>query len=82
MNINAKIKVAVIFENGQTKPRWFVWEGRKYDVQNVCYVWRDKKGDEDLHLFSVTDGTNTYELVFNAAGMTWHLNNVQGDIAC
>jgi len=76
MKIVAKIKVAVVFEAGQAFPRWFVWEGRKYDVRDISYVWKDTKGLEQLHYFSVTDGANCYELVFNASRVTWRLGAV------
>ena len=75
------IKVGAIFKGGSDiRPTWFVWEGRKYIIKNVNYVWNDREGREKLHCFSVTDGTNNYELSFNAEQAIWKLNKICGGI--
>lgn len=74
MKINTAIKVGAIFKGDKIVPKWFVWEERKYGIKEVSYTWKDKQGIEDLHFFSVSDGTNSYELVFNSKRLTWKLN--------
>ncbi|MBU0686895.1 MAG: hypothetical protein KKB81_03475 [Candidatus Margulisbacteria bacterium] len=76
MKVDAKIKVAVIFEKGQVLPRWFVWEDRKYDVRSINYTWSDYQGDEKITRFAVSDGSNSYELAFNSKQISWRLHKV------
>ena len=74
------IKVGAIFKGGSDiRPTWFVWEGRKYIIKEVNYVWMDREGREKLHCFSVTDGANNYELSFNAEQAIWKLNKIYHD---
>jgi len=72
------IKVGAVFsaKGDQIVPKWFVWEGRKYAVKEVNYIWHDRQGAEDLYCFSVTDGTNNYEISFNTKRMVWKLNKI------
>jgi len=77
-HIKEIIKVGVVFRGDKICPAWFIWEGRKYMIKEVNYVWEDRRGRERLRCFSVTDGTNNYELSFNAERMIWVLNKVYG----
>lgn len=75
------IKVGAIFKGGSDiSPIWFVWEGRKYMIKEVNYVWMDREGREKLHCFSVTDGANNFEMSFNAERVVWKLNKVCGEV--
>ena len=76
--LNETIKVAAIFQGDKIVPKWFVWEGRKYTAKEINYVWSDREGSEKLHCFSVTDGTNNYELSFHPGKTLWRLNKVYG----
>ncbi|MFA4858344.1 MAG: hypothetical protein WC901_05280 [Candidatus Margulisiibacteriota bacterium] len=71
-----KIKVAAIFDKGQILPRWFVWEGRKYDVQSINYIWDDRNGEEKITYFAVSCGGNCYELAYHTGQMVWRLGKV------
>ena len=83
--LDQTIKVGAIFSagggsafggKGDIRPSWFVWEGRKYPVKEINYVWMDRQGREKLYCFAVTDGANNYELSFNAEQANWKLNKV------
>ncbi len=81
MNINAIIKVGAVFSAAGGKgsniiPKWFIWEGRKYSVKSIDYTWADRQGQEKIIRFSVSDGTNTYELAYNTVRMNWLLEKV------
>ena len=78
--INQTIKVGAVFKGDQIVPKWFMWEGRKYTIKEVNYTWKDRQGAEDLYCFSVTDGTNNYELSFNSKRVLWKLNKIYGGI--
>ena len=70
------IKVGAVFQGDKIVPRWFNWQGRKYEIKEVNYNWLDKQGREKVHCFSVTDGTNNYELAFHAEKTIWKLTKV------
>jgi hypothetical protein len=70
------IKVGAIFKDSDIIPKWFIWEGRKYNVKSIDYTWNDRQGQEKIVRFSVSDGANTYELAYNTARMNWTLDNV------
>jgi hypothetical protein len=67
------IKVGAVFNGDKIEPKWFVWEERKYQVREINYYWLDRQGREKLHCFSVTDGTNNYELAYNTERTVWKL---------
>lgn len=77
-NLDAKIKVGAIFRGGEIEPKWFAWEERQYRIKEINYRWTDTKGREKIHCFSVTDGTNNYEISFYAEKTVWRLNKVCG----
>jgi hypothetical protein len=78
--LDQTIKVGAVFRGGSDiRPAWFIWEGRKYAIKEVNYAWMDRNGREKIHCFSVTDGTNTYEISFNAERTVWKLNKICGE---
>jgi phage terminase large subunit-like protein len=70
------VKVGAVFKGDMIVPKWFNWQGRKYEVKEVNYNWLDKQGREKVHCFSVTDGTNNYELAFYSEKTVWKLTKV------
>jgi hypothetical protein len=76
MEVNALIKVGAVFKGDKIIPKWFVWEGRKYEIKEVNYTWQDRQGIEVLYHFAVTDGINYYELSFNNQKMVWKLKKI------
>lgn len=74
--IDEIIKAGVVFSSGKIIPKWFLWKNRKYDIKEVNYTWNDYDGTEKLLLFSVTDGTNNYEISFNTKRTIWKINKV------
>lgn len=76
MNINAIIKVGAVFKGSNLIPKWFIWEGRKYNIKSVDYLWSDHQGQEKIMRFSVSNGSNTFELAYNTARMSWSLDKV------
>lgn len=70
------IKVGAVFKGSNIIPKWFIWEGRKYNVQSINYTWNDRQGEEKIIMFSVSDGINSYELAYNSSRMSWRLNKI------
>ena len=78
--LNQTIKVGAVFKGDQIVPKWFMWEGTKYIIKDVNYNWLDKVGREKLHCFSVTDGTNNFEISFHAEKTLWRLDKIFEDL--
>jgi len=70
------IDVGVIFKRGKILPRSFIWKKRKYLIEEITYHWEEKRGGEILHFFTVTDGTNVYQIYLNNKYMHWKLEKV------
>ena len=68
------LQVGVIFKAGKAYPRWFIWKGRKYPVTELTFHWTDKRGGESLHFYSVSDGTNLYQIYFHPKKLHWRLD--------
>jgi hypothetical protein len=79
MDLNHKIKTAVIFENGKILPRWFIWQNQRRDIRSINYVWEDKEGYDKLIHFAVSDNTNTYELTYNSSQTVWRLSKIDAE---
>ena len=77
--IDEPIEVGAVFREAGLRPVWFVWKGRKYSVERVTYRWKGKSGDGWLYSFSVFDGANTFELIYNAKLLQWKLGRVNLD---
>ena len=72
---NESIDVAAVFGKNSIKPKWFVRNGRKYDIKEITYLWRDRQGDALVVHFNVTDGANLFEISFNQKSMAWTLES-------
>ena len=68
------IEVGVVFRQGKLIPTCFVYQGRKYKVKEVTYHWQEQRGNEALHFFTVTDGSNLYQIHLNSKYMYWRLD--------
>lgn len=80
-NINKKIKVGVVFKetSGQMVPRWFIREGRQYNVNRITYTWDEKQGKSLIRHFAVMVDNTCYELTYNTDRMLWHLASVDDE---
>ena len=67
------IEVGAIFRAGKIIPKWFTWKDRKYQVKEITFEWKDKRGDDSLHCFSLNDGANIYQVYFNNKLLHWRL---------
>jgi hypothetical protein len=76
LKVNEDIRVFVAFDNGNVFPVWFLWRNRYYKIKDVTYTWTSNLGLAKLRHYSVTDGTNTYELCFNSESLEWVLGRV------
>jgi hypothetical protein len=58
------------------RPVRFNWDGRVREVRDVTYRWQSTEGRARRYHFAVTDGTNVYELRFDATSLAWKLTGV------
>lgn len=77
--INEPVETGVVFGRGAVRPVWFFWKGRKYPVQKIAYRWKEKSGETWLYFFSVFDGANTFELIYDSKLLSWKLGRVSGE---
>ncbi|MBN1444937.1 MAG: hypothetical protein JW957_02370 [Candidatus Omnitrophica bacterium] len=70
------VEVGAVFGRSGVRPGWFVWNGRRYPVEKVNYVWHDKNGEEVIYYFSVAAGANMYELSFYTGKLKWMLERI------
>lgn len=77
--INEPIEVGAVFKKTGLRPVWFLWKGRKYPVERVTYRWKAKRGEAWVHAFSVFDGINTFELLYDSKFLEWKLGRVSGE---
>jgi hypothetical protein len=68
------IKVGVVFDPERSLiPKWFSWNGRRHEIQRITFNWKVRDGQRMFHHFAVTDGTNLYELTYDASALSWKL---------
>jgi hypothetical protein len=76
--IAERIKVAAIFAPGsKVKPVWFEWRRQKHAIVETSYFWTDYYGAATRLHFAVSDGSNLFELMFNALDQNWTLEGVE-----
>jgi len=75
--IDDPVEVGVVFRAGMARPAWFLWCARRYLVREVTMYWRTKQGRASLLHLNVTDGDNSFELVFNQETLVWRLAAVE-----
>ena len=76
LDINETVDVGAVFGNNKIKPKWFMWNSKKYDIKKTTYIWRERSGDITIVHFSVSDRTNIFELCFNQGTMSWQLEKI------
>lgn len=77
--INEPIKVLATFDKGVITPHKFKWRSRTVEIDKVNFIHRVKDGSILNYLFSVSNTTSAYKLKFNAATMSWKLDQIYQD---
>lgn len=76
LDLHEQIRVGVVFEGVWPRPVWFGFHGEKVTVTDVCYRWKERRGESTLYKFTLTDGHNLYEVSFSTADLIWRLNAI------
>jgi len=67
------IDIVVVFKGGKVLPSSFLWNGRKYVINQVTYHWEEQRGNDLLHFYTVTDRANLYQIYLNTRHLYWRL---------
>ena len=76
--VNEYINVGAVFADA-VKPKWFIWNKRKYMIEKVTYTWLNKQGEAMIMHFTVSSLKNIYEISFNQKTLKWKLESVGMD---
>ncbi|MFC1501364.1 hypothetical protein ACFL58_02820 [Elusimicrobiota bacterium] len=71
--INEFVDVGAVFGKKCIKPKWFIWNKKKYLITEITYTWADKEGETKIIHFAVTDGSTLFELSLNKKTLEWCL---------
>jgi hypothetical protein len=74
--LNEKIEVLALFKQGKAYPRLFTLNSKKYKVKRITYNWQERRGQELISYFSVSTGTDLYQISFNSATLGWRLDKI------
>ncbi len=55
------------------RPFRIAWHGKTYDMTNITNYHTAKENGIQVHVFSATDGSGTFELKFDNKDMEWFL---------
>lgn len=65
----AKPRVA----GNRVMPLVFRWRGKKYRVEKLNLVHRERDGEDVIYYFNVSDNANYFKLAFSTRRMSWRL---------
>jgi hypothetical protein len=74
--IGDQVAVQALFEKGGLRPLAFLWEGRRYPVEQVRFRWQTREGRATLHFFALVAGGQACELSFHSEALTWKLEKI------
>jgi hypothetical protein len=57
-------------------PKVMRWHGRTYHITDVGLHHRIWEGSVRIHVFSVTDGSSYFRLLFNTETLSWRLMEI------
>jgi len=77
--VNQPIDLEAIFpaRAPYPKPTGFLWQGRRYRVEEIHLVHERWKGTNRLLLYSVTAGGALIQLRYDSSRARWYLDGVQ-----
>lgn len=74
--IDERIAVGAVFQDNVVKPKWFIWNNRKYEVKAITFRWKNRIGADVVSYFSVSDGNNLYQISLSQKHLLWTLEKV------
>jgi hypothetical protein len=74
-----RLDVCASFSKGVVTPIWFLWRGRRYEVEKVTFRWEERRGRALIKHFSVTDGASIFEIGYDSEKLDWKLIRLYTD---
>jgi len=74
--LNEKINCLALFKAAKIQPQKFTWRNRDYEIKTINYNWQERRGQEIINYFSVSTGTDAYQISFNNTSFGWRLDKV------
>jgi len=74
--LNEPIECLVQFKNGKIYPLKFTWHNKDYQIKQTNYAWQERLGQAIISCFSVSTGTDNYQLSFNNNSFGWRLDKI------
>ncbi|MDD5110095.1 MAG: hypothetical protein PHI63_02675 [Patescibacteria group bacterium] len=57
----------------RVRPLLFRWRGKKYQIEKLNLVHRERDGEDVVYYFNVSDAANYFKLAFSTRRMSWRL---------
>ncbi len=74
--LNENIEVLAWFKNAKAYPQIFVWKNQEYKIKNITYNWQERSGEAMINYFSVSTGSDLYQISFNNTTFGWQLDKI------
>jgi len=74
--IGEPVKVAAIFTPDKVKICWFIWKGRRIQVEKTTFFWKTKEGEKTIHHFALSTGQEVFEISFCPEQLSWLLEKI------
>ena len=74
--INEPVEVLVKFSKEKMTPTFFKWREKTYKIEKLNMVHKEKRGEEKVYYFSVSDNANFFRLAFSTGNMDWTLEEL------
>jgi len=71
--INEKIRVVTLFEEGKIKPFLFSWHKKIYKVLQVPFSYSKDIGKDKMYFFSIQTEGGGFEISFNSNKFSWEI---------
>jgi len=75
-SLDEKISVLALFKDARIYPRSFVWKNKPYEIKEITYSWQEKNGRETINYFSVSTGSDLYQISFNNTSYSWRMDRI------
>lgn len=78
--IQKPISVRADFKaDGSVIPRYFYFNGSRYDINKIELVYKKREGENIIYYFEATDSANYFKLAFYSLNLKWYLEAFQNE---
>lgn len=77
--INEPVEVLVKFSKTKVEPAFLKWRLKTYRLEKVNLVHKERRGNDKIYYFSVSDKINFFRLAFFTGDLSWRLEELYCD---